>query len=106
MAGAPAIDLPGREDKISTLTGNEWGDLSYYLDNQMPVWVPIWDTVGDTGSGAWTQIVGFGAIVFTDQGTQHADWLTSASMESPCLPRTEMPAATSVAPGGAFLSSM
>ena len=25
---------------IGSLTGNEWGDLSFYIDNQIPVWVP------------------------------------------------------------------
>ena len=41
-----AVGLPGSEDKIGSLTGNEWGDLSFYTDNRVPVWVPIWDTAG------------------------------------------------------------
>ena len=41
-----AVGLPGSEDKIGSLTGNEWGDLSFYIDNQIPFWVPIWDYAG------------------------------------------------------------
>ena len=53
-----AVGLPGSEDKIGNLTGNEWGDLSFYIDNQIPFWVPIWDHAGGTGSNAWYHIVG------------------------------------------------
>ena len=66
------VGLPGSADVINTLTGNEWADLSFYIDNQIPVWVPIWDTAGSNGSGAYYHIVGFGAIVFAGSGTQHA----------------------------------
>ena len=36
-----AVNLPGSVDLIGGLTGNEWGDLSFYIDNRIPVWVPI-----------------------------------------------------------------
>jgi hypothetical protein len=78
-----AVGLPGSEDKIGSLTGNEWGDLSFYIDNQIPVWVPVWDHAGDTGSDAWYHIVGFGAIVFTG-ANEHAKWLEGAVIESAC----------------------
>ncbi len=71
-------------DKIASLTGNEWGDLSFYIDGDIPVWVPVWDYAGGTGINAWYHIVGFGAIVFTGQGTQHAKWLEGAAIESMC----------------------
>jgi Flp pilus assembly protein TadG len=82
-----AVGMPGSADKISTLTGNEWGDLSFYIANKIPVWVPIWDYAGGTGSGAWYHIVGFGAVVFTDAGdgkNPHAKWLRGAVVDSSC----------------------
>jgi hypothetical protein len=78
-----AVGLPGSADKIGSLTGNEWGDLSFYIDNQIPVWVPIWDHAGGTGANAWYHIVGFGAIVFTGDN-EHAKWLEGAVIESSC----------------------
>jgi hypothetical protein len=78
-----AVDLPGSEDKIGSLTGNEWGDLSFYIDNQIPVWVPIWDYAGGTGANGWYDIVGFGAIVFTGDN-EHAKWLEGAAIDSAC----------------------
>jgi hypothetical protein len=99
-----AVGLPGSVDFISTLTGNEWGDLSYYMNDQIPVWVPIWGSAHDTGSSAYYHIVGFGAIVFTDQGTQHAKWLQGAAIEDACTPGTEIAGHDYCsAPGGAFL---
>jgi hypothetical protein len=78
-----AVGLPGSEDKIGSLTGNEWGDLSFYIDNQIPFWVPIWDHAGGTGSNAWYHVVGFGAIVITGDN-EHAKWLEGAVIESSC----------------------
>jgi len=78
-----AVGLAGSEDKIGSLTGNEWGDLSFYIDNQIPFWVPIWDHAGGTGSNAWYHVVGFGAGVITGDN-QHAKWLEGAVIESAC----------------------
>ena len=54
---------------IGGLTGNEWADLSHYVDERLPVWVPIYrsdiDQPSGNGSKAYYDIVGFGAIVFT-----------------------------------------
>jgi len=92
------VGLPGSEDKISTLTGNEWGDLDYYVDNEIPVWVPVWDHAGGTGINAWYHIVGFGAIIFTGDN-EHAKWLEGAAIDVPCaLPGHQYCAA----PGGSF----
>lgn len=92
------VGQPGSEDKIGSLTGNEWGDLSYYVDNRIPVWVPIWSTAGGTGTNAWYNIVGFGAIVFTGDN-EHAKWLEGAAVEVPCaLPGH----AYCAGPGGSF----
>ncbi len=60
---------------IGGLTGNEWGDLSYYIDNKIPVWVPIWDWSADNGRNAYYHIVGFGAVILTGEGDQHAKWI-------------------------------
>ncbi len=75
-----AVGLAGSVDLIASLTGNEWGDLSFYIENQIPVWVPIWDTSSGNGANASYHIVGFGAIVFAGQDTQHAKWLTGAAI--------------------------
>ena len=74
------VGLPGSVDRINTLTGNEWADLKFYIENQIPVWVPIWDTAGGGGSNAYYHIVGFGAIVFAGQDKQHGKWLTGAAL--------------------------
>jgi hypothetical protein len=74
-----SIDLtPPAARNIKGLTGNEWGDLSWYVTNRVPVWVPIWDTTGGTGSNAYYHIVGFAAIMLTSEGdgsSEHAKWL-------------------------------
>jgi hypothetical protein len=84
-------------------TGNEWGDISYYVENEIPVWVPVWDTAGGTGANGWYHIVGFGAIIFTGDN-EHAKWLEGAAVEQPpCLPGTEVPGHSyCTAPGGSF----
>lgn len=104
-----AVGLPGSTDLIGTLTGNEWGDLSFYIDNQIPVWVPIWDTAGSNGSHGYYHIVGFGAIVFADSGDgkgSHAKWLTGAAIDDvncPGVGNARVPGTNYCkAPGGAF----
>ena len=71
-----AVGLGG-SDRIGSLTGNEWGDISFYVDNQIPVWVPIWDQAGGNGADGWYHIVGFGAILLTGDN-EHAKWLEEA----------------------------
>jgi hypothetical protein len=69
-------------DYIKGLTGNEWGDLSYYIDNKIPVWVPIWDETDGPGSNAYYHIVGFAPILLTSEGdgTEHAKWLEGVGL--------------------------
>jgi hypothetical protein len=109
-----AVGLPGSVDRIGSLTGNEWGDLSFYIDNRIPVWVPIWESAGGTGAGGYYNIVGFGAIVFTGDN-EHAKWLEGAAVanevgpsgkvtNSACAPGTEIPGASyCTTPGGPFI---
>jgi hypothetical protein len=113
--GPPAIDhgcctavgQPGSVDRIGSLTGNTWGDLSFYIDERMPVWVPIWDYADDTGAGGYYHIVGFGAIVFADSGDgngNHAKWLKGAAIPNACAPGTEIPGQDfCTTPGGPFI---
>ena len=88
-----AVGLEG-PDLISGLTGNTWGDISWYIDNKIPVWIPIYDTTtGASGMGAGSHdayhIVGFAAIIFTDtakphDGSEHAKWLEGAMIANAC----------------------
>ena len=98
-----AVDLPGSEDKIGSLTGNEWGDLSFYTDNRIPVWVPVWGSAGGSGANAYYDIVGFGAVVFTGDN-EHAKWLEGAAVADACAEGTEIPGESfCTAPGGPFI---
>lgn len=94
-----SVGLPGSADFIASLTGNEWGDLSYYIDNKIPVWVPVWDEDHSGGTNGYYHIAGFGAIILTGQGTEHAKWLQGSAIEVPCaLPGHQYCAG----PGGSF----
>ena len=82
-----AVGLSPSVDRIGSLTGNEWGDLSFYIDNKIPVWLPIWDDDQSQGANGYYHIVGFGAVVFTASGNgqgPHAKWLQGAAIESDC----------------------
>ena len=72
-----SVDLSPTTNYIKGLTGNEWGDLSYYIDNKIPIWIPIYDTSYVNGSNAYYQIIGFAPIMLTDsaKSTDHAKWL-------------------------------
>ena len=69
-------DTPGDWRRIGNMTGNKPADLSFYVQHQVVVWVPIWDYAGGTGANGWYHIVGFGAIIFDGLDTQHGKWLT------------------------------
>lgn len=79
---------PGSVDLVSTLTGNEWGDLTHYIGPpSIPVWIPIWDRVENQGANAYYHIVGYGAIIFAASGdgnNEHARWLKGARVETNC----------------------
>ena len=60
-----AVGLGGL-DRIGSLPGNKVSaDCSYYIDNEITVTVPIWDTAGGTGDGAWYHIVGYAGFQIT-----------------------------------------
>jgi hypothetical protein len=67
-------------DRIGSLTGNEWGNLDYYVENPIVVWIPIWDYAGSSGSNSYYHIVGFGAIRLTGH-SEHAKWLQGAAID-------------------------
>jgi Flp pilus assembly protein TadG len=61
------VGLPGSQDLIGSLPGNKASaDCSYYIDNEVIVYVPVWDYAGDTGSNAWYHIVGFTGFQITN----------------------------------------
>lgn len=95
---SPSVDL------IGGLTGNEWGDLSFYIDNEIPIWVPVWDTTtGGNGANAAYHIVGFGAMVFTGDN-EHAKWLEGVALDGACEPGTEITGHSyCTTPGGPFI---
>jgi hypothetical protein len=54
-------------DRIGSAPGNMVAvDCSYYIDNEITVWVPVWDTAGGSGNNAWYHIVGFAAFQITE----------------------------------------
>ena len=57
----------GGPDRIGSLTGNvASADCSYFIDNEITVTVPIWDTAGGNGSNAWYHIIGFAGFQITE----------------------------------------
>jgi len=101
--GEPGPNGEPNENKIGALTGNEWGDLSHYVDEQIPVWIPIYDSLDGTGNNAAYNIVGFGAIVFTGSGTEHAKWLQGYRVdELSCQDPADPSKKYCDAPGGSF----
>jgi hypothetical protein len=63
-----AVGIFGSPDHIGSLPGNKV-DVStkcdYYINNNVTVTVPIWDTAGGTGSNGWYHIVGFAGFQIT-----------------------------------------
>ena len=101
--GEPGPNGEVNENKIGALTGNEWGDLSHYIEEQVPVWVPIYSGLSGSGSNAYYTIVGYGAIVFTGSGTEHARWLQGYRVDELACQNNVNPAVKYCnAPGGAF----
>jgi Flp pilus assembly protein TadG len=53
-------------DQIGSLPGNKASaDCSSYVNNKTIVTVPVWDTAGGTGAGAWYHIVGYSGFEIT-----------------------------------------
>ena len=79
-----------------------------YVQHSIAIWVPIWDTAGGGGSGGSYHIVGFGAVIFTGQDTQHGRWLTGAAVSGVGCPGngntqvTGYAGSVCSAPGGAI----
>lgn len=60
------VGEPGSGDRIGSLPGNKASaDCSYYIDNKITIYVPVWDTAGGTGNNAWYHIVGFTGFQLT-----------------------------------------
>ena len=54
-------------DKIGSVPGNKVSvDCSYYIDNEVTVYVPVWDIADGNGSNAWYHIVGFAGFQITE----------------------------------------
>lgn len=61
------VGQPGSLDRIGSLPGNKVSaDCDYYIDNEIVVTVPIWDTAGGTGENGWYHIVGFAGFQLTE----------------------------------------
>lgn len=99
-------------NRIGSLTGNKWGNLSYYIDNKIAVWVPIFDpnTSSPGGANGYYQILGFAPVIFTatgDGSSPHAKWMTAAPVSGvDCGPNntpiTGYSFTLCAAPGGAI----
>jgi hypothetical protein len=60
------VDPDSMHNRIGSLPGNKASaDCSYYIDNEIIVYVPVWDYAGGTGSSAWYHIVGFTGFQLT-----------------------------------------
>ena len=58
--------MPGSADLIGSLPGNKVSaDCSYWIDDEITVTVPIWDTAGGTGQNGYYHIVGFAGFQIT-----------------------------------------
>lgn len=61
------VGQPGSPDLIGSLPGNKASaDCSYYIDNEITVMVPIWDTADGNGQNAYYHIVGFAGFQITE----------------------------------------
>ena len=112
-----AVGLDGSVDLIGGFTGNstDQGSLDFYIEQEIPVWVPIYDSSFEQGSHADYHIVGFGAIKFVEQektNGNHAGWVKGVAIEATCSavennrhvldPVTKEPLNYCTAPDGKF----
>jgi hypothetical protein len=98
-----AVGQAGSVDLIGGLEGNKVSaDLTFYIDNRIPVWLPIWDTAHGNGNGAYYHIVGFGALAFTHESG--AKDLYGVPLTGACPDGTKVePHDYCTAPGGPFV---
>jgi hypothetical protein len=88
------VGQPGSLDQIGSLPGNKVSaDCDYYIDNEITVFVPIWDIAGGTGSNAWYHIVGFAGFQITQceggknlEGVWRKPFLTGPVSSTPTGP--------------------
>ena len=60
------VGMAGSLDRIGSLPGNKASaDCSYYINNQITVTVPVFDTAGGTGSNAWYHVIGYAGFQIT-----------------------------------------
>ena len=93
------VGVPGSLDRIGSLPGNKASaDCSYYIDNQITVTVPIWDTAGGTGQNAWYHIVGFAGFQITEceggkdiEGVWRKAFFTGPTTSTPSTPGVPEP---------------
>ena len=65
-AVAPEPPAVPPANRIGSLPGNKASaDCSWYIDNKVPITVPVWDVAGDQGANAWYHIVGFAGMQLT-----------------------------------------
>ena len=93
------VGVPGSPDKIGSLPGNKASaDCSYYIDNEITVTVPIWDTAGGTGQNGWYHIVGFAGFQITEceggkdiEGVWRKAFFTGPTTSTPSTPGVPEP---------------
>jgi hypothetical protein len=93
------VGLPGSLDRIGSLPGNKVSaDCSYYIDNEITVTVPIWDTAGGTGSNGWYHVVGFAGFQITAceggkdiEGVWRKAFFTGPTTSTPSTPGVPEP---------------
>ncbi len=61
---------------IGSLPGNKPADLSYYINTDVTVLVPVYLDAQGNGSNGYYEVVGFVGLQLTGSDTQHAKWLT------------------------------
>jgi hypothetical protein len=60
------VGIAGSLDQIGSLPGNKASaDCSYYINNQITVTVPVFDTAGGNGSNGWYHIIGYAGFQIT-----------------------------------------
>jgi hypothetical protein len=101
--GVQPYGHPSSVDLIGGLEGNKVSaDLTFYIENRIPVWVPIWDTAHGNGNNAYYHIVGFGPLVFTHESG--AKNLYGVPLSGACPEGTQaVPHDYCYAPGGPFI---
>ena len=93
------VGVSGSLDQIGSLPGNKASaDCSYYIDNEITVTVPIWDTAGGTGQNAWYHIVGFAGFQITEcfggkdiEGVWRKAFFTGPTTSTPSTPGVPEP---------------